>query len=116
MFFPKFMEGNIDDSFNPMLTIDNKYPGTIKINAKNAIIPKINTYLLSDTIPIGMSAIRINRKKRIGNFLRFLKGYFREFDIILPTFIKPPRQNYFSRCPFFVTCSNSRLHPYSDTT
>ena len=90
MFFPKLIEGNMEDSFNPMLTIDNKYPGTIKINKKNEIIPKIKTYLLSDTIPIGTSATRINSIKRIGNFLMFLKGYLNEFNIILPRFMKPP--------------------------
>ena len=90
MFFPKLIEGNMEDSFNPMLTMDNKYPGTIKINKKNEIIPKIKTYLLSDTIPIGTSATRINRIKRIGNFLMFLKGYLNEFDIILLKFMKPP--------------------------
>ena len=80
----------MDDSFNPMLTIDNKYPGTIKINIKNAITPKIKTYLLSNNHAKGMSATKINRIKSIGNFLIFLKGYLKEFEIILPTFTIPP--------------------------
>ena len=90
MFIPKFMEGNREDSFNPIFTIDNRYPGTIKINAKNATIPKIKAYLLSYISPIGTSANNMKRRKSIGSFLMFLKGYFNEFDIILPTFICPP--------------------------
>ena len=87
MFFPKSMEGNMEDSFNPMLTMDKRYPGTIRINAKNAIAPMVKTYLLAYIIPIGMKENKINRIKSIGNFLRFLKGYFNEFDMMLPMFI-----------------------------
>ena len=80
----------MEDSFNPMLTMENRYPGTIKINKKNAITPKAVMYLLSDTIPIGTMAAKINKIKRIGNFLMFLKGYFNEFDTILPISINTP--------------------------
>ena len=90
MFFLKFKEGITADSFTPILTIENKYPGTIRINKKNEITPKIVTYLLSNIIPNGIIAAKINKIKRIGNFLIFLKGYFNEFDIIIPTSIKPP--------------------------
>ena len=31
----------MEDSFNPISTIDNRYPGTSRINAKNAITPRI---------------------------------------------------------------------------
>jgi hypothetical protein len=68
--------------------MENRYPGTKRINMKNAINPQIKIYLLSNTIPIGMRATRTNSMKRIGNFLIFLKGYFNEFDTILPTSIK----------------------------
>lgn len=84
MSFAKLMEGNMADSFNPMLTMENRYPGTSRINKKNAITPIIVIYLLSDTIPIGTMAAKINNMKRIGNFLMFLKGYFNDFDTILP--------------------------------
>ena len=47
----------------------------MRINKKNAITPKIVIYLLSDTNPIGTIAAKINKIKRIGNFLMFLKGY-----------------------------------------
>lgn len=90
MFIPKFIDGNMADSFNPIFTIDNRYPGAIRINAKNAIAPKIKAYLLSNISPIGTSANKKNRKKSIGNFLIFLKGYLNEFDIIFPMFIKSP--------------------------
>lgn len=87
IFFAKLTEGIAEDSFKPILTMENKYPGTIRINTKNANAPKIVTYLLSNANPIGIIAANINRTKRIGNFLRFLKGYFIEFDTILPTSI-----------------------------
>jgi hypothetical protein len=41
-------------------------------------------------MPIGMMAIRIKRMKRIGNFLRFLKGYLKEFEMMVPTSIISP--------------------------
>ena len=46
----------MEDSFNPKLIIENRYPGTIRINIKNEMIPKIKTYLLSYIIPIGIIA------------------------------------------------------------
>lgn len=82
--FPKSSEGNMEDSFKPILTIENKYPGTMRINMKKPIKPMIERYLLSITTPIGIMAIKINRIKRIGNFLMFLKGYLNEFEIIFP--------------------------------
>lgn len=90
MFLAKLKEGIKEDSFKPRLTIENKYPGAIRINMKNAITPRIVTYLLSNIIPIGIMAAKINKMKRIGNFLRFLNGYLNELDTILPTSIKPP--------------------------
>ena len=95
--FPKSSEGNMEDSFKPTLTIENKYPGTIRINMKNPIKPMIERYLLSITTPIGMIAIKINKIKRIGNFLMFLKGYLNEFDIIFPKSISTPT-------PFQIVC------------
>jgi hypothetical protein len=78
----------MEDSFRPNLTMENKYPGTIRINKKNATTPNAITYLLSNAIPIGTMATNIKSTKRIGNFARFLKGYFSEFDTILPISMK----------------------------
>lgn len=90
MLSAKFRDGNMEDSFKPIWTNDNKYPGTIRMNTKNANAPKIMTYLLSNIMPIGIKAAKIKRMNRIGNFLIFLKGYLNEFDIIFPTSIKSP--------------------------
>lgn len=78
----------MEDSFNPKSIIENIYPGAIRMNKKNANTPIIVTYLLSNIIPIGIIADKINIINRIGSFLIFLKGYLNEFDIILPTSIK----------------------------
>ena len=95
IFFAKLKDGIIEDSFKPILTKENKYPGTIRINTKNATKPKIVRYLLSEIIQIGIIASKINRIKRIGNFLIFLNGYFNEFDTIVPTSKITPHYNYF---------------------
>lgn len=89
--FPKLKDGNIEDSFNPILTNENKYPGTIRMNRKNEINPKINTYSLSYIMPTGITETKIKRIKRIGNFLIFWKGYLNEFDMIFPKSIKAPQ-------------------------
>ena len=98
--FPKLTEGNIADSFNPRFIIENRYPGTMRINKKNAITPKIVIYLLSDTNPIGTIAAKINQIKRIGNLLMFLHGYFNELDTIFPISITPPQIPFLQKSIF----------------
>jgi hypothetical protein len=80
-------EGNIEDPTEPVLTIDNRYPGTVKINAKNAITPMNTIKLLSNILPIGIMAIRMKRINRIGNLAMFLNGYLKEFEMIFVTSI-----------------------------
>lgn len=92
---PKFNEGNIEDSFKPIWTIENRYPGTIRINKNNANNPNTKRYLLSDNHAIGTVAIKINKINRIGNFLMFLKGYLTEFEMIFPKSILTPSKTTF---------------------
>ena len=89
--FPKFIEVNNEDSFRPILTNENKYPGTISINKKNEINPKNKTYRLSDIMPIGIIEAKIKRIQRTSNFLIFLKGNLNEFDTIFPKSMKAPQ-------------------------
>jgi hypothetical protein len=87
--FAKLNEGKAEDPIEPVLTIDNIYPGTIRINRKNPINPINIRYLLSITMPIGTIAIKMNKIKRIGNLAMFLKGYLKEFKMIFPTSMLP---------------------------
>lgn len=95
MVSPKLNEGNIEDSFKPIWTIEKRYPGTIRINKNNANNPNTKRYLLSDSHAIGTVDINTNKIKRIGNFLMFLKGYLTEFEMIFPKSILTPSKTTF---------------------
>jgi hypothetical protein len=83
----------MEDPTEPVRTMERRYPGTIRINRKNAITPIIMTYLLSNSMPIGTIAAKRNRTNKIGSLAMFLKGYLKEFDIIFPTSIVSPHLN-----------------------
>jgi hypothetical protein len=90
MLLTRLKDGSADTSLEPVLTMDNRYPGTIRINIKNPTPPNIIRDLLSNNIPIGTIAIRMKKRKRRGSFLRFLNGYLIEFKMMDETSIKSP--------------------------
>ena len=91
--FVKLKEGIAEDPIEPFLTIDSKYPGTIRINAKNAIAPISTIYLLSNIMPNGTIEINMKRIQIIGSFAIFLKGYLKEFATIFATSTISPHPN-----------------------